>query len=82
MCCKGLVRLDDVASHLGIAARGLQLQSSPADFVAVMSGEQWTLQELQSLCGPTAGAAAVNPIVVRPAPSAGEHEPCSAGLTS
>lgn len=80
MCCKGSVRLDDVASHFGAAAVCIQLQSSPADFVA-MSGEQWTLKELQSLCVPTAGATTVSPIVIRPAPSAGEHEPCSAKLT-
>ena len=81
MIFKGSVPPDSVASHTGIAIGSLQLQTQAAHFSATMPGAVWTLEELQALCGPTAGTTADSPIVVRPAPSTGEREPCSAELT-
>ena len=81
MCFQQTQPLDDVASRCGIATGSLQLQSKALAFVGIQPGEKLTLQELQSACWPSAGATAVSPIVVRPAPSAGEREPCSTKLT-
>ena len=80
MTFKGSVPLDSVVHHLGVATGSLQLQTRAGHFSATAPGESWTLGDLRFLCGPTAGTTAGSPIVVRPAPSAGEPEPWSAEL--
>ena len=80
MLVTGTVQLDSVASLTGVAVGRLQLQSEAGRFVAVHPGQVLTLEELRTLCGPTAGTTDGSPIVVCPAPSAGEREPCSAEL--
>ena len=75
MTFKESLPLDSVAHHLGVATGSLQLRTRAGHFSATAPGELWTLEDLRFLCGPTAGTTAGSPIVVWPAPSAGEPEP-------
>ena len=78
---KGPVPLDSAAFHHGVATGSLQLQTQAAHFSTRQPSEDCTLEELLSLCGPTAGTTVDSPIVVRPAPSAGERQRCSAEVS-